>query len=201
MSCMSETCPSGIPHVRSTRTVALARTVQELEEHQSHRGWDAPVAVFALVRTADALATPLDPEALEQARTDPEALTAIEQEGLPAAAGLEDLLSQLAWPEGVDGVAVAVERVMLPPRASQDAAAITDEAERAAYLAGRADKDDVRIVVGVLRGGETWCALRTRSHDSPDAVAQGPRLASGWWSPTRGACGAAVAGLPGPRVP
>ena len=60
MSCMSETCPSGIPHVRSTRTVALARTVQELEEHQSHRGWDAPVAVFALVRTADALE--VDPE-------------------------------------------------------------------------------------------------------------------------------------------
>ena len=185
MSCMSETCPSGIPHVRSTRTVALASTVQELEEHQSHRGWDAPVAVFALVRTANALevdpelATLLDPEALEQARTDPEALTAIEQEGLPAAAGLEDLLSQLAWPEGVDGVAVAVERVMLPPRASQDAAAITDEAERAAYLADRADKDDVRIVVGVLRGGETWCALRTRSHDSPDAVAQGPRLVPG----------------------
>ena len=128
------------------------------------------MAVFALVRTADALevdpelATLLDPEALEQARTDPEALTAIEQEGLPAAAGLEDLLSQLAWPEGVDGVAVAVERVML---------------ERAAYLADRADKDDVRIVVGVLRGGETWCALRTRSHDSPDAVAQGPRLVPG----------------------
>ena len=56
---------------------------------------------------------------------------------------------------------------------------ITDEAERAAYLADRADKDDVRIVVGVLRGGETWCALRTRSHDSPDAVAQGPRLVPG----------------------
>ena len=35
---------------------ALARAVVELEEHVSTRGWDGPTSVFALVRTADALA-------------------------------------------------------------------------------------------------------------------------------------------------
>jgi len=39
---------------------ALARAVVELEEHVAQRGWDAPVTVFALVRTAAALAQ--DPE-------------------------------------------------------------------------------------------------------------------------------------------
>ena len=35
------------------------------------------------------------------------------------------------------------------------------------------------MVVGVLRGGESWCALRMRSHDEPTQVVQGSDLVPG----------------------
>ena len=95
----------------SPRRTALARAVIELEEHAAQRGWDAPVGIFALVRTAAALeqdptlAEVLDDAALAEARHDPQALTMIEQENLPAAADLEDLLAQIAWPDGGRGAA------------------------------------------------------------------------------------------------
>ncbi|WP_303325411.1 PPA1309 family protein [Actinomyces radicidentis] len=170
---------------RGARESALARAVVELEEHVSGLGWDAPVGVFALVRTAAALETDpaiaeiLDDEALAAARKDPESLTVIEQEDLPGAADLEDLLAQLAWPESVDGVALSVERVTLPAQAEAEAAAIEAPEERVAYLQSRADRDDVRIVVGVLRSGESWCAIRARSKDHERSVAQGDTLVPG----------------------
>lgn len=170
---------------RGARESALARAVVELEEHVSRLGWDAPVGVFALVRTAAALETDpaiaeiLDDEALAAARKDPESLTVIEQEDLPGEADLEDLLAQLAWPESVDGVALSVERVTLPAQAEAEAAAIEAPEERVAYLQSRADRDDVRIVVGVLRSGESWCAIRARSKDHERSVAQGDTLVPG----------------------
>ena len=159
---------------------ALARAVVELEEHVAQRGWDAPVTVFALVRTAAALAQDpelaevLDDAALAEARRDPQALTMIEQENLPAAADLEDLLGQLAWPQAVAGA-----RVVLPPEAEQEAAKIHDAQERLAFLSSRSDREDVRIVVGVLRTGESWCAVRSRAQDSADRVVSGDALVPG----------------------
>lgn len=170
---------------RGARETALSRAVVELEEHVSRLGWDAPVGVFALVRTAAALETDpaiaeiLDDEALAAARRDPESLTVIEQEDLPGSADLEDLLGQLAWPESVDGVALSVERVTLPAAAEAEAAAIEDPEDRVAYLQSRPDRDDVRIVVGVLRSGESWCAIRARSKDRKRSVAQGDALVPG----------------------
>lgn len=35
------------------------------------------------------------------------------------------------------------------------------------------------MVVGVLRGGESWCALRMRSHDEATQVVQGSDLVPG----------------------
>ena len=172
---------SGLPASQA----GLARVVAEIEEHMSQRGWDAPVAVFALVRTAAALETDpdlaavLDAEAVAEAHRDPHALTVIEQEQLPTASDLEDLLAQLAWPETVDGVALSVERVILPPSAEEEAASITDPQEQLAFLQSHPARDDVRIVVGVLRGGEAWCALRTRSHASSGSVVQGEAVVPG----------------------
>lgn len=169
----------------SPRQVALARAVVELEEYVAARGWDAPVRVYALVRTAAALeadpslAQILDERCVAEAAEDPELLTTIEQEHLPEAADLEDLVVQLAWPETVDGVALSVERSVLPPEAEDEAAAIEDPTERLAYLASRTDLEDVRMVVGVLRSGESWCALRARSRDEAARVAQGSRLVPG----------------------
>ena len=103
----------------------------------------------------------------------------IEQDGLPEAVDLEDLLAQLAWPAEVDGAALSVERSVLPPQAEQAASAINDDDERLAFLANHPEREDVRMVVGVLRGGESWCALRMRSHDEATQVVQGSDLVPG----------------------
>ena len=182
---MSDASSSVTPSPLPAAQAALARVVAEVEEHMSHRGWDAPVAVFALVRTAAALeadpdlAAVLDEEAVAEARQDQHALTVLEQEQLPEATDLEDLLAQLAWPETVDGVALSVERVSLPPSAEEEAVSIADPQERLAFLQSHPARDDVRIVVGVLRSGEAWCAVRTRSHDRTDAVVQGEAMVPG----------------------
>ncbi len=157
----------------------------ETEIHVAAFGWDQPVRVFALARTAEALRTDpdlaefLDASAVEEARTDPELLTVVEQEGLPAAADLEHLLAQLAWPESVHGTAISVERLVLPPAAQEEADAITDATERLAFLQARPDREDIRMVVGVLRSGESWCALRSRAHDDDASVYQGEQLVPG----------------------
>lgn len=159
------------PSPDHARLDALRLAVVDLEKHVARRGWDAPVAVFALVRTNDAverspeLADQLPADALALARTSPEHLTSIEQDGLPGSHDLEELLAQLAWPNTVDGAAVVVERIVVPPEATEGADRMSVE-----ELMAHPQRQDVRIAVGVLRSGEAWCALRSRAHDSDDAV-------------------------------
>lgn len=161
----------------------LADAVREIERHVAGAGWDGPVRVFGLVRTAPALdaspglADELPPEVVEAARADPHHLTSVEQEGLPPATDLEELLGAMSWPATVDGAAVVVERVMLPPQAEEGMP--DDEDAALAYLMAHPDRQDVRIAVAALRSGEAWTALRTRAHDSDDDVAQGPDLVPG----------------------
>ncbi|WP_034649170.1 PPA1309 family protein [Cellulomonas sp. HZM] len=166
-----------------TALAALADAVREIEHHVAQAGWDAPVRVFALVRTQAALeaepglADQLDDAVLAAARENAWHLTSVEQEGLPPADDLEHLLAGLSWPAGVDGVAVTAERVVLPPAAEEAMPAAADEA--LAYLLAHPDRQDVRLAVGVLRGGGTWGAVRTRAHDADDQVGQGPDLVPG----------------------
>lgn len=165
------------------RDQAVARLVIELERHVATGGWDAPVRVFALVRTASALdrdpslAERLPADVVTAATADPEHLTAVEQEGLPAVDSLQELLGRLAWPETVDGAAVVVERSVLPPDA--EAAMPQDEAEALAYLERHPAREDVRLAAAVLRDGVHACALRSRRYDTDDRVAVGPDLAPG----------------------
>lgn len=181
----AETSASDAGGTASPRLGALARAVTETEVHVAVSGWDQPVRVFALVRTAAALeADPdvaglLEAATVEEARRDPELLMVVEQEGLPAAADLEHLLAQLAWPESVHGAAISIERLVLPPAAQEEADTITDAAERLAFLQARPDREDIRMVVGVLRSGESWCALRSRTHDDDASVYQGEQLVPG----------------------
>ena len=181
----AETPASDAGREASPRLRALARAVTETEVHVAVSGWDQPVRVFALVRIATALeADPdvagfLEAATVEEARRDPELLMVVEQEGLPAAADLEHLLAQLAWPESVHGVAIGIERLVLPSAAQEEADAITDAAERLAFLQARPDREDIRMVVGVLRSGESWCALRSRTHDDDASIYQGEQLVPG----------------------
>lgn len=162
--------------------LSLAEAVRETEEHVATGGWDGPVRVFALVRTADAvrdspgLAEQV-PEAVAAGRANPFHLMAVEQEDLPHAPDLEGLLALLSWPPTVHGAAVVVERYMLPPDAEASLPADPDQA--LAYLESHPDREEVRIAAGVLRNGPAWCAVRTRSHDDAASVAFGPDLVPG----------------------
>lgn len=136
--------------------MSIENAVREIEAYTDRFGWDGPLRLFALVRTS----------ALGDAMNDGSEITAVEQDELPQADSLEDLLAQIAWPEAVDGCAIAVERVIVE---GDDGAvigpeeALTDPRRR-----------DVRLAVGVLRDGVSWCAVRLKGFDelveSADAV-------------------------------
>ena len=154
----------------------LVTSALETERHVAGAGWDQPPRLFALVRTAGLLER--EPHLRTQiAEAEEDGLTAIEQEGLPDATSLESILAQLAWPEEVDGVALAVERLVVPPEAEHDLPGDPEEAAEA--LAAHPDRKDVRLLVAVLRDGESACLLRQRDHDTDDKVASGPDIAPG----------------------
>jgi hypothetical protein len=160
---------------------AVGRVVRELERHVAADGWDAPVRLFALVRTGEALsrdpalAERLPPDLVSAARADTYHLTAVEQDGLPDASSLTQLLGRIAWPPTVDGAAIVVERVLLPP--SAESLLPADAEQAAAAAASHPRREDVRLAVGVLRDGATACAARTRRNDDDERVAVSPELA------------------------
>lgn len=163
----------------------------DTERHVALAGWDQPWRLFALVDTEKLLAAEpglrahLDSEAGSPAGTQDTAsaqgdagqYAAVEQEDLPEASTLEELLAQIAWPLEVDGVALAVERIVVPPEAEAD---LPQDAEAAtALLAQHPDRADIRLVVAVLRDGEKVCLIRQRAYDADDKVATGTDLAPG----------------------
>lgn len=164
----------------SPQQQAVARVVLELERHAAHAGWDGPVRLFALIRTAGALerdaqlADRLPDDVVAAARADPQHLTAVEQEELPQAETLQDLLARISWPDSVDGAAVVVERSVVPPEVEQELP--DDEQAAARMLTDHPQRRDVRMAAAVLRGGTRACAVRARDHDRDDSVAIGPDL-------------------------
>jgi hypothetical protein len=182
---MDSTTPDDLPPSVdvSDRQDAVLRTVRELEQHVASGGWDGPVRLFALIRTADAmdrdpnLADQLPEDVVRAAREDVEHLTAVEQENLPSTDTVEALLGRIGWPETVDGAALVIERVVVPPEAETDLPADHDEAVD--YLQSHPQRRDVRLAAAVLRDGTQGCAVRARDHDSDDRVAIGPNLIPG----------------------
>lgn len=164
--------------------------MREIDGHVAQGGWDAPVRLFALIRTAEALSRDpelgqgLHPDIVARAAADEEYLTAIEQEDLPAAASVEELLAQISFGPRVDGVAVSCERIVLPPQAERDL--LADPGEALDALLAHPQRRDVRMVVGVLRDGPNCCAIRQRAHDNPAMVGMGPDLAPGVIAALRG---------------
>ena len=165
------------------RQAAVLRSVRELEQHVAAGGWDGPWRLFALIRTADALdrdpalAGQLPAEVVAAARQDGEHLTAVEQEDLPQAQTLEALLSTIAWPDTVDGAALVVERVVLPPEVEANLPA--DPAEAVEWLASHPARRELRLAAAVLRGGPNGCAVRARDHDEDLRVAVAADLVPG----------------------
>jgi hypothetical protein len=156
--------------------LSLRGAVLELEKHAAESGWDQPARLFALVPTADLLAN--EPSLAEVIEVGPAAdltgsLTPIEQEPVGDDDQLEELLTQVGWPDEVHGTAVIVERLVLPPSVGE----IPDDPEAAQELAqSHPERQEVRIVAGATRAGTTYCALRMRSHDDDLSVIEGTDL-------------------------
>ncbi|MDQ1295484.1 MAG: hypothetical protein QG608_3369 [Actinomycetota bacterium] len=161
----------------------MLRTVRELEKHVATGGWDGPIRLFALIRTATALqreptlASELPSDVLAEAAADAEHLTAVEQEGLPRADSLEALFGGITWPETVDGAAVVLERITVPPQA--EIGLPQDEREASEILHNHPQRRDVRLAAAVLRDGTCGCAVRARDHDEDERVAVGADLVPG----------------------
>lgn len=146
----------------------------DLERHWAQQEWDAPPCLYALVRSTELRRA--EPELADRLGlpSGTDTLAALEQPGLPERAAVEDALASIAWPDTVEGCALVIERVVLPPEAEDEIP--PDEAEAAAFAAAHPGREDVRMVVGVLRGGARHCALRLRRHGADDEVLAGPDL-------------------------
>jgi hypothetical protein len=168
------------PVTSQPQPVADPLTIAALdtERHVAAAGWDQNPRLFALVPTADLverepqLRAGLGPADLAEG-----ALSAIEQEDLPRTSSIESLLGRMSWPETVAGVALAVERIVVPPEAERDLPENPEKAVEA--LAAHPDRRDVRLLVAVTRDGRSRCLLRQRAHDSDDQVATGDDIAPG----------------------
>lgn len=160
---------------RHTKT-PLSDAAVDTERHVARSGWDQPPRLFALVQNAALVRR--EPTMAEQlGQADPSGYSAVEQTEVPTTEELESMLGQIAWPAEVDGVAIAVERIVVPPEAERDLPEDPEAAVKA--LADHPARKDVRILAAVLRSGESICLLRQRDHDEDEAVATGPDLAPG----------------------
>ena len=174
MVLVPDSSPENVP-----TTEPLAVAALETERYVAVSGWDQNPRVFALVDTAElAKAEPQLADSFDgTADRAPGALTAIEQEDLPRTSSLESLLGRMGWPETVHGVALAVERIVLPPGAERD---LPDDQEAAlTALSEHPQRQDVRLLVAVHRDGRSVCLLRQRAHDRDDRVATGDDIAPG----------------------
>ncbi len=158
---------------------ALASAVLEVEAHVGKEGWDQPARLYALVDTHRFIAAePQMAEAMGLAETAVSgSLTAIEQEQYNAENPIEEALETIVWPPTVDGCAVVIERLVLPPEVDDEIP--SDPVEAAAFARQHPLRQEVRMVAGATRTGSTYCALRLKSHDDEQSVVDGTDLVPG----------------------
>lgn len=165
------------PEPEAADAERLAAVVREVELHAARAGWDQPAQLFALVDTAELAQREPQLAALlgaEEGGEQPGSLTPVEQE--TSGDSLEELLPRILWPPEVAGCAVVLEATTLPPGAGgppEDPEAADDFAAQASTSP---DREEARVVAGVMRSGAAWCAVRQRSHDEDDLVLTGPDL-------------------------
>jgi hypothetical protein len=153
----------------------LEEVVRDLERHASTVGWDAPPRLYALVEAGELNRS--EPELARQlgVADEPEGIAALEQPDLPLDRPIEDVLHGIEWPGQVAGCVLVLERILLPEGAEED---IPDD-DPVGWAARHPGREDVRVVVGVLRDGSRHSAMRLRGHDSDDDVLNGPELVPG----------------------
>ncbi|WP_019807784.1 PPA1309 family protein [Saccharomonospora halophila] len=170
----------------SARVAASAR---EVEEFVAAGGWNQPTRLFALVATAEILRQ--QPELAAQLDPDSE-FTPVAQEELPEG-DLAEALGRIAWPDLVQGCALAQEIVVLPPEAESELPDVggsdgagtdgagtdgrdPDEEDLERLRRAAADhpsRTEARLVAAVLRDGEASCVLRLRGVQPPARTPSG----------------------------
>ncbi|MEV1078888.1 PPA1309 family protein [Streptomyces sp. NPDC050211] len=160
----------------------LTRAVLEIDEYVSGLGWDQPARLFALVDTSRLRAEQpslADRLGLGDEQETTTGLTPIEQDEIPTGKPLDEFLGTIAWPDAVVGCALSVERLMLPPSAEASVPEGMSEQKLAQWVADHPKRQEVRMTVGVLRGGDRESALRLREKDTPTEVLTGSELVPG----------------------
>ncbi len=156
----------------------VRRAALEVEHHVGTDGWDQPARLFALVPTDELVKS--EPELAQNLSLGTGGFTSIEQDVPADGRSIEDLLSEISWPESVTGCVVVMERVMLPPDAEDSLP--DDPTELIAAAASHPDRREVRLVAAVTRGGAVHSAVRGRDLDSEGNAAElleGPDLVPG----------------------
>jgi hypothetical protein len=164
----------------AVRNAALESVVGEVETHVAEAGWDQPAQLFALVET-DALlaAEPQLAATMGIVGGNPGALTPIAQDEL-GEGPLDEALARIEFGEQVLGVVLAHEVVVLPPSAEAALDAELEGSDGLENAHAHPEARDVRMVVGVLRGGGQAAVLRLRgAGGEPDDRVTGPDLAPG----------------------
>ncbi len=165
----------------SPQAFGLVAALADIDVHLATGGWDQPTRLYALVKTQELVhAEPGLAQALGlDVRADDESLTPVEQEPPAPGQPLDDWLARIGWSPDVAGCALAQEVFALPPSAESELPGDVDPIE---WVASHPQRREVRMVVGVLRGGPRTSILRVRgTGDTPDDVISGehlvPRLA------------------------
>ncbi|SFB92099.1 PPA1309 family protein [Streptomyces aidingensis] len=177
------------PGADRMESAPLTRAVLDIDSYAAGLGWDLPARLFALVDTVrlreeqPELADRLDPEGGAGPGAPEPAYTPVEQDELPPDVPLDEFLATIAWPEAVDGCALSLERVMLPPSAEADVPEELRGEENAealgAWVAEHPERQEVRMTVGVLRSGAREAAIRLRAKDTDEDVLTGRDLVPG----------------------
>jgi hypothetical protein len=162
----------------------LSAVVGEVEGHVAEAGWDQPPQLFALVETEQLLrAEPQLARTMGLVAGRPGELTPVAQDPLDDGP-LDEQLARVVFGEEVLGVVLAQEVLVLPPAAEQELAALEDPDEASRVAGTHPDRREVRMVVGVVRGGGQAAVLRLRGRgpredgvDEPDERVTGPDLA------------------------
>lgn len=140
---------------------SLIASLAEIERHVTSSGWDQPARLFALVSTQGLIeAEPTLAGHLTATAAD--ALSAIEQDEFVAGDDWVGALRRITWPPRVVGCALAVERTFLSPDLEQQIPTDPDEAAR--FVSTHPSRQDVRVVVGALRDGQTHGVARLVSN-------------------------------------
>lgn len=168
--------PDTVPGDEPAQNDPLLAAIAEVDRHLALGGWDQPTRLYALVRTADLVAS--EPALALTLGLSPspaaDALTPVEQDSLPTGTPLDEWLAEIGWPAEVAGCALSQEVLTLPPSVEAD---LPPDADAVAWAITHPLRREVRMLVGVLRDGSRAATLRIRGlADRHDDVVSGADL-------------------------